>query len=79
METFIAEFAKQYKLMIDASPGKHGFSSDSDKFQQAVDQFRDAIPKRSYSNMSPIFRTTCRSLGIKHGYKAIEQFIANNK
>lgn len=73
METFFTEYSKQLRLAVETYPTEYPFGlEDLPKVLESVGR---SIYCRTYSKDSRVMRATCRSLGIKCTYGAINHYL----
>ena len=77
METFITELGKQLNNCITHRAEKYAYSVEH--IPGMLERFRNAIQHNAFDKEGDAFKATCKALKIKHTYKAIKEFIANNK
>lgn len=83
-EMFASGYRRNLIVAVNESPeqyavGKLGFSSNPTEYAETTaDKMLTAIMERGIGSVnkdSVAFKRTCKELGIKHTYKAIEAFL----
>jgi hypothetical protein len=72
-QCFFEEYSKQLEFSIKEDPENYAYSVN--ELPQVLERMRAAIERGSFNKDSPTFKRTCKALGIKHTYKAIDEFI----
>lgn len=75
METFFTEYAKQLEIAMRDFPDDY---MPGIALTTILERMKIALQKGSYNKDSRSFKATCKALGIKHTYTAINSFIANH-
>ena len=76
METFIKVYAEQLEKAVRERPEEYGWPFEN--VPAVVEKMKAAIKARTYNKDSRAFKGTCKILGIKHTYTAINHFIDNH-
>jgi hypothetical protein len=72
-EQFFAEYAKQLTLAIEQHPNEYGYPASEAPF--VVARMRAAVNRGSFNKDGLGFKWTCKALGIKYTYAAINAFL----
>ena len=73
LQRFIETYNKCLRAAIDADPNPYLW--DLEHFDEFIQRMERAINNRSFNKDSPTFRQTCKTLGIRHTYRAIDTFL----
>lgn len=72
-QRFIGVYKEELEKSVRACPDDYAWAlSDIDT---VLERMTRAIERGSFNKDTPAFRRTCKQLGIKHTYKAINDFI----
>lgn len=82
MKRFIDEFKKQLAALVKQHPDLYpSYVADPEGAVAAcAGRLLTCLESgnRNYNNVGPAIRNTCKALGIKSSYTAIERYIANH-
>ncbi len=73
-ERFLAMYREKLAAAVVNHPDEYVWPLD--ELDTVMSRMTEAIDSNSYSKHGQAFRDTCRALGIKHTYKAINAFIS---
>ena len=72
-DKFFTEYYKQLEKAITDYPEEYAFPVS--QLQTVFDKMRIAIEKGSANKDSRAIKATCKALGIKHTYKAMQEYL----
>ncbi len=73
--TNVEKFAEVYEKFLHEQHIKGMYNWPAEKISLVKDKMIAAIISGSYNKDGPAFKATCKELGIKYTYKAINDFI----
>lgn len=71
---FCEIYEKNLRKNVVERPAEYGY--DSSKVPEVMNRMRMALQNNTYSKETTTFKDTCKELGIKHTYMAINEFIS---
>lgn len=79
METNREKFKRVYKEELISAHSKYPeiYAWPISELEQVLTRIYLAIDKGSFNKDSHAFKATCKALGIKHTYQAIETFLGS--
>ncbi len=77
LDVFTEEFDKQLRIAHEKHPEVYMFPAS--RIPDVVDRMRAAFIRGSYNKDGAAIRATCKVLGIKYTYAAINLFIGDRK
>jgi hypothetical protein len=77
MQTFLKTYAKELEKAVQKYPKEYGCSIE--QIPGVLGRMAIAFQKGTYNKDGRAIRNTCKALGIKHSYTAINHFIANHE
>lgn len=77
LQCFLDEYRTQLKLAVESRPEDYAWPISD--FDIVFERMSRAIERGSFNKDSEAIKKTCKSLGIKHTYSAIKEFISLQK
>jgi hypothetical protein len=75
MEKWMAEYSKQLEACVRELPHLYVFGPE--QVPTVLIKMREGFEKRTYNKDGEAVKRTCKALGIKHTYKAINSLLDN--
>lgn len=76
MKTWMTEYSKQLTRLITEDP--QAYCWPASELPSVLAKMRVAFHNRNYDKDGGAVKATCKALGIKHTYTAINHFIDNH-
>jgi len=72
-QCFVDEYKKQLEHAVKTRPDEYAWPMS--EFDAVLARIENAIKLGRFNKESSAFKATCKALGIKHTYRAIDEFI----
>jgi len=76
LEKFIAELTKQYAALYESDPATYSMAKARYSPAALAEKMAMGLKKRDANKDGKGIKRTCKTLGVKHTYSAIETYLA---